>query len=65
MDMKVEGLILVVKDIKATCDGLSRQGVQVGEPAAQPWGSIHADFSDPDGNRWTLQQPAVRDAQGA
>jgi uncharacterized glyoxalase superfamily protein PhnB len=53
-----------VKDIRATCDELSRQGVEVGEPQPQPWSTIHAEFSDPEGNRWTLQQPAVRD-QGA
>jgi catechol 2,3-dioxygenase-like lactoylglutathione lyase family enzyme len=56
----LDGMILVVTDIKATYDELSQRGVQVGEPAMQPWGTIHADFRDPDGNRWTLQQPAVR-----
>src|SRR5437588_8191550 len=56
----LDGLILVVKDIKAMHDELSQRGVQVSEPAMQPWGTIHADFTDPDGNRWTLQQPAVR-----
>jgi catechol 2,3-dioxygenase-like lactoylglutathione lyase family enzyme len=56
----LDGMILVVTDIKATYDELSQRGVQVGEPAVQPWGTIHADFQDPDGNRWTLQQPAVR-----
>lgn len=61
----LDGLILVVKDIRATCDKLSRQGVEVGEPQPQPWGTIHAEFSDPDGNLWILQQPAVRDRQGA
>lgn len=61
----LDGLILVVKDIIATCDELSRQGVEVGEPQPQPWGTIHAEFSDPDGNLWILQQPAVRDRQGA
>jgi uncharacterized glyoxalase superfamily protein PhnB len=39
---------------------LAHRGVQVSEPQPQPWGTIHADFKDPDGNRWTLQQPAVR-----
>jgi len=56
----LEGLILVVQDIQATCDELTKRGVEVSEPAMQPWGAIHADFRDPDGNRWTLQQPAVR-----
>jgi predicted enzyme related to lactoylglutathione lyase len=53
----LDGLILVVTDIKATHDQLSQRGVQVSEPVMQPWGTIHADFADPDGNRWTLQQP--------
>jgi catechol 2,3-dioxygenase-like lactoylglutathione lyase family enzyme len=56
----LEGLILVVQDIQATYDELTKRGVEVSEPAKQPWGAIHADFRDPDGNRWTLQQPAVR-----
>ena len=56
----LDGLILVVSDIQATHEELSQRGVQVSDPVMQPWGTIHADFSDPDGNRWTLQQPAVR-----
>jgi catechol 2,3-dioxygenase-like lactoylglutathione lyase family enzyme len=56
----LEGLILVVQDIQATYDELTKRGVEVSEPAKQPWGAIHADFRDPDGNRWTLQQRAAR-----
>ncbi len=55
-----DGLLLVVQDIKAIYDELIQRGVQISEPAMQPWGAVHADFQDPDGNRWTLQQPAVR-----
>jgi catechol 2,3-dioxygenase-like lactoylglutathione lyase family enzyme len=55
-----DGLILVVQDIQAMHDELSKRGVQIDEPVLQPWGTVHADFRDPDGNRWTLQQPAVR-----
>ena len=55
-----DGLLLVVQDIRALYEQLTERGVQVSEPAMQPWGAIHADFQDPDGNRWTLQQPAVR-----
>jgi predicted enzyme related to lactoylglutathione lyase len=55
-----DGVLLVVADIKAAYDELSGRGVDVSEPAMQPWGAIHADFRDPDGNRWTLQQPAMR-----
>ncbi len=57
-----DGLLLVVPDVRATYDELSKRGVQISEPAMQPWGTVHADFRDPDGNRWTLQQPAVRGA---
>jgi len=53
----IDGLIVVVNDINATHEELSKRGVDVSEPAMQPWGAIHADFTDPDGNRWTLQQP--------
>ncbi len=56
------GLILVVQDIRATYEELTQRGVDVTEPAMQPWGAVHADFRDPDGNGWTLQQPAVRGA---
>jgi catechol 2,3-dioxygenase-like lactoylglutathione lyase family enzyme len=56
----LDGLLLVVADINATYNELSQRGVEVSEPATQPWGAIHADFRDLDGNRWTLQQPAVR-----
>jgi catechol 2,3-dioxygenase-like lactoylglutathione lyase family enzyme len=56
----LEGLILVVADLQATYAALSQRGVAVSEPARQPWGALHADFRDPDGNRWTLQQPAMR-----
>jgi catechol 2,3-dioxygenase-like lactoylglutathione lyase family enzyme len=56
------GLLLVVEDIKAVYEELSGRGVEISEPAMQPWGTIHADFHDPDGNRWTFQQPAVRGA---
>ncbi len=56
----IDGILLVVKDIKAVCDSLHERGVEVGEPKLMPWGATHADFSDPDGNRWTLQQLAQR-----
>ncbi len=50
-------LLLVVPDIQAAWQDLTARGVQVTRPERQPWGAIHADFSDPDGNGWTLQQP--------
>ncbi len=59
------GLIMVVQDIRAAYEALTGRGVAISEPAMQPWGAIHADFDDPDGNRWTLQQPAVRGASAS
>lgn len=56
----LDGLILVVQDMKVAHDELSKRGLAISEPVTLPWGAIHADFSDPDGNRWTLQQPATR-----
>lgn len=53
----IDGLLLVVDDIQKTYEELKQRGVPIREPAMQPWGSVHTDFQDPDGNRWTLQQP--------
>src|SRR6266404_9904062 len=56
-DMKpgsVHGLLLVVTDIKAAHAELVGRGVKLSEPKTEPWGAIHAYFSDPDGNEWTL-----------
>lgn len=50
-------LLLVVGDIQRAWEDLTGKGVEVSRPEQQPWGAIHADFADPDGNRWTLQQP--------
>lgn len=58
----IEGLILVVSDIHETHAELVARGVEIEEPAMRPWGSMHADFTDPDGNGWTLQQPRAREA---
>ncbi len=53
-------LLLVVSDIQGAWKDLTGKGVEVSRPAQQPWGAIHAEFADPDGNRWTLQQPRPR-----
>lgn len=52
----IDGLLLVVKDIQAVYEALSSRGIDVSKPKAEPWGAIHSYLSDPDGNRWTLQQ---------
>ncbi len=51
----LEGLQLVVEDAEATRDGLLERGVEVGEVQDFPWGRF-LFFSDPDGNRWAVQQ---------
>jgi catechol 2,3-dioxygenase-like lactoylglutathione lyase family enzyme len=63
------GMILVVSDIEAVRDDLVRRGVDVSEVAVnRPPGFdddarsyfARASFSDPDGNRWQLQEITTR-----
>ncbi|HZU17684.1 MAG TPA: glyoxalase superfamily protein [Candidatus Dormibacteraeota bacterium] len=51
----VKGLQLVVHDIHAAHRDLTERGVEVSEVQEYPWGSF-VFFSDPDGNRWAVQQ---------
>lgn len=51
----VHGLQLVVDDIQTAHDELAGRDVEVGEVQVLPWGSF-VFFSDPDGNRWSVQQ---------
>jgi catechol 2,3-dioxygenase-like lactoylglutathione lyase family enzyme len=55
----VQGLQLVVADIQAARAELVKRGVEVGEVQEFAWGSF-VFFSDPDGNRWSVQQLPVR-----
>jgi catechol 2,3-dioxygenase-like lactoylglutathione lyase family enzyme len=50
-----QGLQLVVSDINSARDELSARGVDVSEVQKFDWGSF-VFFSDPDGNRWAVQQ---------
>ena len=50
-----KGLQIVVADVKAVRDELVKRGVAVSEIEVMPWGSF-VYYSDPDGNRWCLQQ---------
>jgi catechol 2,3-dioxygenase-like lactoylglutathione lyase family enzyme len=63
------GMILVVRDIDAARDDLIGRGVEVSEvQEARPPGLdqggrsyfARASFSDPDGNRWVLQEITAR-----
>ena len=51
----VKGLQAVVDDADAIRAELAGRGVEVSEVDEQAWGRF-VYFSDPDGNRWALQQ---------
>lgn len=51
----LQGLLMVVSDVKAIREELVKRGVEISEVDVQPWGSF-AYFRDPDGNSWSLQQ---------
>jgi len=55
----VQGLQLVVSDIQAARAELVARGVEVSEVQEFAWGSF-VFFSDPDGNRWAVQQLPAR-----
>lgn len=55
----LEGLQLVVADVRQARDELLGRGVQVSEVKEFPWGSF-VWFSDPDGNGWAVQQLPAR-----
>ncbi len=50
-----EGMQLVVEDIHAARAELAGRGVEVSEVHDFPWG-MFVFFSDPDGNKWNVQQ---------
>jgi uncharacterized glyoxalase superfamily protein PhnB len=49
------GLQIVVEDVEAARRELLDRGVRASDVDVQSWGSF-VNFSDPDGNTWTLQQ---------
>ena len=56
----VQGLQMVVADIHAAQAALAARGVDVSDVQEFPWGSF-VFFSDPDGNRWAVQQLPPRE----
>jgi predicted enzyme related to lactoylglutathione lyase len=54
----VQGMQVVVSDIDAARAELAGRGVDVSQVQDFPWGRF-VFFSDPDGNRWSVQE-AVR-----
>src|SRR5262245_22980010 len=55
----VQGMQIVVPDIDAAHAELSERGVDVSAVQDFPWGSFVC-FSDPDGNKWAVQQVQPR-----
>jgi predicted enzyme related to lactoylglutathione lyase len=55
----VQGLQLVVGDIEAARTDLATRGADVSEIQDFPWGRF-VFFSDPDGNKWAVQQVPTR-----
>jgi catechol 2,3-dioxygenase-like lactoylglutathione lyase family enzyme len=51
----LDNLQMVVADAEVTRSELIERGIEVSEVDEQPWGRF-VYFSDPDGNRWALQQ---------
>jgi catechol 2,3-dioxygenase-like lactoylglutathione lyase family enzyme len=55
----VQGVQLVVADINAAHAALKERGVGVSDVQQFPWGDF-VFFSDPDGNRWSVQAIPAR-----
>jgi predicted enzyme related to lactoylglutathione lyase len=59
LDMMPEGssqfIQVVVDDADQARDTLRQRGVECSDVDEQPWGRF-VHFTDPDGNRWALQQ---------
>jgi predicted enzyme related to lactoylglutathione lyase len=55
----VRGIQMVVDDADAARAQLASRGVEVGEVQEFPWGRF-VFFSDPDGNRWSVQELQAR-----
>jgi catechol 2,3-dioxygenase-like lactoylglutathione lyase family enzyme len=55
----LQGLQLVVEDADAARAELLARGVEASEVQEFPWGRF-VFFSDPDGNRWAIQQLPAR-----
>ena len=56
----VRGMQLVCDDAQKVHDLLASRGVDVSDVEVFPWGSF-VFLSDPDGNRWAIQQIPPRD----
>jgi catechol 2,3-dioxygenase-like lactoylglutathione lyase family enzyme len=52
----LDSLLLKVEDIEKAHKELKKNGVEVTDVKLEPWGAYHIYFSDPDGNKWQIQQ---------
>lgn len=52
----LDSLLLVVADVAKAHDKLVKNGVNVTNVKKEVWGAYHIYFSDPDGNKWQIQQ---------
>jgi predicted enzyme related to lactoylglutathione lyase len=55
----VQGLQMVVPDVRAARAELAERGVEVSDVQEFPWGTF-VFFADPDGNGWALQELPAR-----
>ncbi|MFI8765413.1 VOC family protein [Streptomyces sp. NPDC053792] len=55
----LDNMQVVVADIEKAHADLTARGIGVSEIDDQPWGSF-VYFTDPDGNRWSVQQTTPR-----
>lgn len=51
----VDAYQIVIEDAQKTREELLAKGVEASDVQVMPWGSF-VFFSDPDGNRWSLQE---------
>jgi hypothetical protein len=54
----VQGIVLATDDIASAHAELKKRGLSISDLDKQPYDN-EATFSDPDGNGWVLQQPAM------
>jgi lactoylglutathione lyase len=55
--LKAADLVIEVDDVDATAARLRSAGVEVTDPADQPWGARHAWLHDPDGRPISIYTP--------
>jgi catechol 2,3-dioxygenase-like lactoylglutathione lyase family enzyme len=60
----VVGMQVVVKDIEEAEREFTSRGIDISPIDRQPWGNF-VYFSDPDGNKWAVQEIVIPDLGGA